>query len=603
MEEQTITPEKRRFPLPKKAVLLAVVSGILLYISFPPVSLWFCALFALAPLIYVAMGAASWRRAAFYGLLAGLTAYLPGLIWLSSVTVVGWIGLSFYVSLYLVLAAVFVYVLATHGGELWPVLMSFGWVGLEFVRARFITGFPWLLLGYSQQQSLGILQLASVTGVYGISWIVIFININIARTGMGLASRRLAPKKWHVSLFWLAASLILYESCGAIGLHWVQNAKSVGDETMRVGIVQHNVPRRLVDIQMPTEVLNARKRLREEGESLDTSTREELQKKIHDYYRQIDRRMLEEIDKAVRLSRKLKGENPDLIVWPETTVQLPLNVTPKLIRDPDTRAIQVHALNSIKELARDFGCHVLVGAPAAFARDAGYVEEVYYGMNTKHSANSAVLFSPAGEYIDRYDKMHLVPFGEYVPLVDLLPFLQVFTPMTRQVTPGAESVIFKVRLENDVTAKVAAPVCYEDVVAQLMRRFRRKGAEVLINITDEGWYRPPGEQRQHAAMAVFRAVETRTDVIRVANTGISGFISRRGIPFFLRRSTERGKLASRNVSGAMVGEVHLSREETIYMAFGDWFAWTSVVISGAFLAYLLGKRWFRRWSRRSGEET
>ena len=190
------------------------------------------------------------------------------------------------------------------------------------------------------------------------------------------------------------------------------------------------------------------------------------------------------------------------------------------------------------------------------------------------------MFSPEGEFEGRYDKMKLVPFGEYIPLRDALPFLQVFTPMTRELTPGDRPVVFTLPGEGEEVG-LGPLICYEDVFPSLTRAFRRKGADVLVNLTDEGWYRIPGELGQHLAMAVFRAVETRTSVVRAANTGISCFIGPRGEIYARLKPHHEGALAA---------HVRLCKASTPYVRHGDVFAIACLVLSLAALGTLAALR-------------
>jgi apolipoprotein N-acyltransferase len=197
---------------------------------------------------------------------------------------------------------------------------------------------------------------------------------------------------------------------------------------------------------------------------------------------------------------------------------------------------------------------------------AGYGPEV-----SERYSNSAFFFSPEGRVLGRYDKMHLVPFGEFVPLRGWLPFLQVLTPMNRDTVPGRKPVLFDVvPADGGAPVRVGALICYEDVFPYLAREFRRRGAQVLVNISDEGWYGELGELRQHVALAVFRAVETRVTVVRAANTGISCFIDPSGRIYATARRATDGR--SQLVRAAAAAPVRLSARQTLYVRIGDAFA-------------------------------
>jgi len=510
----------------------SVTGGVLIYLSFPPVDLWPLAYVALVPVVVAGLLSPSRRGAALCGAVCGLVAYLPALFWLSSVSMGGWIGLAIYLALYVVLAVLLVRGMRPHHAVLWPLLAACGWVALELVRARSATGFPWLLYGYTQYRAVPLIQVAAVTGVYGVSFLLVLLNVSLAEMVVGALERKRsrAPLRPAAFAMWVPLSCALI--AGALGLG-VLAARGVA---MRrgpvVGIVQQNFPRNVSEVFGPRSI-------------------EEVYAAVR-----------AEIAAAGRLSDSL-GPDVQLLVWPETTVQVPLNIAPSLNPDARSRSVQEFALTTLARLGREKKCYMLVGAAAWFPRDSGYIERVLYDTTVRHFGNSAMLFDPRGKFVERYDKVHLVPFGEYVPLRSVLPFLQVFTPMTRDITPGSDYVVFKAPLGGREEARFSALVCYEDVVSELVRRFCREGADFLVNVTDEGWYRPRGELEQHVPMAVFRAVETRTTIVRAANTGISCFISPRGEIYGVLR---------RDVEGAIAAPVWLCDERPPYVRLGDWFA-------------------------------
>ncbi len=530
-------------------------------------------------------GVAGLRR--LCGAVAGLVAYLPGLFWLSSVTVGGWIGLALYVSAYLVSAGLLVRLFHRRFRRAWPLLAAMAWVGLELVRGRFATGFPYLLYGYTQHRFIALIQLAALTGVYGVSFVLVFLNAALAcvvlEISKGRPDSRSSGRKWAL----LAASVAI----AAVGLCALGGGAVAARVSMRqgpvVGVVQQNIPRVVSELVPPADIIEAGARVRELREALGPQMFD-MVKESTEEYRKLDAydakvygRIRDEIEKAARLSELLQGQGLRLLVWPETTVSVPLNIAPNLNPDERSRDVQQFTLRTLRRLGESMDCYMLVGAPTLFALSAGYVEHVRYGTTVKDFGNSALMFTPQGEFAGRYDKMHLVPFGEYVPLRQYLPFLQKFTPMTRSITPGTEAVIFTLPTRQGQVVRFGALICYEDVVPELVRLFRLKGAQFLVNLTDEGWYRPAGELRQHAAMAVFRAVETRTTVVRAANTGISCFINPRGEVYALVQKAEGGRTHIRNVEGALSAPIQLCDQLTPYTRYGDVFAWACLVLAVA----------------------
>ena len=566
---------------------LSCGSGVLLYLAFPPVDLWPVSYVALVPLFVAVCGCSSGKRAALCGLAGGLVAYLPGLVWLSSVTVGGWIALALYLSAYLAATGLLARYFRGRYPRIWPLLIAMAWAGLELVRGRLATGFPYLIYGYTQYRFTALVQLTAVIGVYGVSFVLVFFNASAAALALVLFERRRAGRSAAArpALHMLAAALLLICVCAVLGALWASRVPLRAGP--RVGVVQQNIPRIVSELIPPPEVRHATREVerlfREMGaerfwQVCDTLEPYRILEVYHAaYYERIRR----EIEKAARLSRTLEGHGIRLLVWPESTVEVPLNVAPDVIPDEGSRRVQAFALRTLAGLGQSMDCYMLIGAPSWYPQSEGYVQYVHYGTMVRHFGNSAIFLTPRGEFAGRYDKMHLVPFGEYVPLREWLPFLQKLTPMTRQITPGREAVIFELPLRGGGVVRFGTLVCYEDVVPELVREFRRKGAQVLVNITDEGWYRPPGELKQHLAMAVFRAVETRTTLVRAANTGISCFIDPRGVIYALVRKEVDGRTRIRDVEGARSANVFLSDATTPYVRFGDVFAWACLILAVA----------------------
>ncbi len=418
-------------------------------------------------------------------------------------------------------------------------------MGLELFRARLGPGFPWLFLGYTQYLVPGLVQNAAWGGVYALSFLVFLVNASLAGALWSLWSARQglpAPRHGRT----LAACAAILVLCWAVGT--ASGGRVRWEEGPVVGVVQQNFPRRVSEIFAPT-------------------TMEEL-------YAEVER----EVEVAANLTMALRQHGPALVVWPETTLQLPLNVEPRFFAAAAEAAHSVfdrenllrqgqaltRALRHLSRIGRQMGCHLLVGAPAYLPRPgAGYVASLLYGPHVTQYGVSAFLVDPDGKPVERYDKMQLVPFGEYIPLRDALPFLQAFTPLTRENRPGREAVIFRIPDGQGGRLRFGALICYEDVFPALVRGFRRAGADFLVNLSDEGWYWVPGELRQHLAMAVFRAVETRTTVVRAANTGVSCFIGPRGSIYAALPPHRAGSLAA---------PLRLCDRSTPYVRHGDVFA-------------------------------
>jgi apolipoprotein N-acyltransferase len=254
-----------------------------------------------------------------------------------------------------------------------------------------------------------------------------------------------------------------------------------------------------------------------------------------------------------RLSLKVSNGKPDLIIWPETA-------TPFFFQE--AREYQPMIL----DIADQAGAFLLFGSPS-YKVEKGKVNHY----------NSAYLISPARELMGRYDKIHLVPFGEYVPLSNLLFFIGSLGEGIGNFKPGKE--IFNFSLPQ---GKFGVLICFEIIFPDLCRRFVKRGADFLVTITNDAWFGRTSAPCQHLSMATFRAIENRVFVARAANTGISAFIDPKG------KIVEQGGIFTEE---AMNGTIRLSRERTFYTLYGDVFAWICFAASILFLGHgLIQKR-------------
>ncbi len=250
------------------------------------------------------------------------------------------------------------------------------------------------------------------------------------------------------------------------------------------------------------------------------------------------------------LTRAAARLQPSLIVWPETA-------SPTLLRTDEP--LQA----SLRSLAQRSRVALLVGSLDVADR-AG-----------RDIRNTAFLLTGEG-LIGRYDKIHLVPFGEYVPLSGIIGFVRGWAQFISELTPGARAVVFP-----GPPAPFGVVICYEGIFPALVRRFIEGGARFMVNMTNDGWFGRTSGPLQHLAMYPLRAVEHRTALVRAANTGISAFIDPRGRVVRSMGLYERGVLSY---------DIPLRRRQTLYTRFGDWLAGLSVAVSGLALA---GATWRR----------
>jgi apolipoprotein N-acyltransferase len=247
------------------------------------------------------------------------------------------------------------------------------------------------------------------------------------------------------------------------------------------------------------------------------------------------------------LSRRAAADNPALLVWPETSTPTPL------ARDGALLAL-------LRGLAGDLKTPIVVGSID--------VEGTGDGRGPMVLRNSAYLLTERGIQ-GRYDKMHLVPFGEYVPLSGVIGFVRGWAEFISELEPGSRTVVFP-----GPPAPFGVVICYEGIFPELVRDFARNGARLIVNITNDAWFGRTSGPLQHLAMYPFRAVEHRTAVVRTANTGVSAFIAPSG------QIMRRLPLYERDV---MTEEVPLRTRTTVYTRFGDWVAYLGLAVTAAAL--------------------
>jgi len=562
----------------------SLLSAVLLRLSYP-VPGWFpLAWVALAPW-FVVLREGSRREALLGSAAMGLLAAGTCLSWQYIVTVPGGVGLSIYVGMYLVL---FAWLARLAGRRLRiPFLVAAPvlWVGCEYLRSFLLTGFPWLFIGHTQFPFKAIIQVSDLLGAYAVSFIVVAANAFVAEAALAHWRGEASWRRLAVGGIFVAALVACALGYGA----WRLATLEVREGPL-VGIVQGNVPQ---EIKNELTMANV--------------------ERIFEEHRKLTRE-LQDLADADKLQL-------DLAVWPETMVQLALN-------REDHREVP-RFRSDIGDLARSLRCPILVGGHAEFGLQGtveadvdGTVARVtpdritmedgeFYTLPPQAEPeggrrptrrilvregqrvlqgdtlaeyvsvvhNSAYLFrpdAPLGE-ADRYDKTHLVPFGEYVPLGGLLAFFRQFVPYGKGFSPGPE-----LRLLQAGGLRFGVLICFESVFPEISRGYVVRpdgpGADFLINISNDGWFRGSHELDQHLAICGFRAVENRIGIVRSVNSGISGIIDPAGrVRLILRDDLGRAKLAA----GVAVGRVPLRQGTTFYARHGDLFAGGCFFLSAA----------------------
>lgn len=378
------------------------------------------------------------------------------------------------------------------------------WVVAELARTR-ISAFPWELLGYAQTDNPALTRIATLTGVYGLSFEIMLVNSVFAAAFLVAKGRR----KW----------LLVAASAAAILLQagqWLAPPAAPTDKTAL--LVQSNVPA-------------------QEG-----WTTEYFQGTLRD---------LTWI--SLHPPGGNEGQKFDLMVWPESP-------SPFFLNDASFRDV-------VAALTRQSRTWLLVGSIGVESASAS-------SRHTSEVFNSAGLISPAGELTARYDKVHLVPFGEYVPFKSVLPFMDMLTEQVGNFERGTS------RDPLDAGGqRLGVFICYESVFPDEVRQFALRGADVLVNITNDGWYGDSGAWQQHLQMTQMRAVENGRWLLVGTNTGMTASVDPYG-----RIVAATG----RKVRTVLAAPYGLLSGTTFYTRHGDWFAYLCAIIStGAIVARFL----------------
>jgi apolipoprotein N-acyltransferase len=507
---------------------LGVLSGLLLALSFPKAEVGLLAWVGLVPLVE-ACSAAPLGRVFRLGWLQGFVFNLASLYWIV-ITLDRFAGLKpifAVIPLVLLAALLALYTaLATWAAEFtarrlslsigftWPL----AWTAAEWLRTYFPIGFPWNLLGYSAYRNLEVIQVAELTGIYGVSALIVFFNCVLWM----VVFRRQTRREQTLALGTLTFVMVAVVFFGAARLRELRAMTSAG--SLKVGMVQGNIP---------------------QGLKWDPGF---LASSFEVYAEQ---------------TRFAARAGAQLVIWPETAAAFLFQASD---RYPAGLALDAVYRARLLALAREARAPILFGAPALAKADDS--EAGFY--------NRAYLVSAAGTVVSYYDKMQLVPFGEYVPLAPLLgTFVKRLVHGFGDLRAGKRQTIFAVG-----GARLAVLICYESIFPELARAAALKHADLLVNITNDSWYGRSSAPYQLLAMAAVRSVETRLPMVRVANTGISAVIQPTG------ETTAQTPLFSR---GTEVETVALARAATFHTLVGDLFAEACLV--GAAVLALLG--WLR----------
>jgi apolipoprotein N-acyltransferase len=504
-------------------LLSALAGGLILSLAFPSLGFDFLAWLAFIPLFWSLSLVPRPNRAFLCGTLFGLGFFLVDLNWIYGtlvtqghfapvVAVVVFLAMIAFLSLF---PAGFAYVIALFADQgINPAYVApFVWVGQEYARSILFTGFPWDLLGYSQASRSMLVQVADVTGVYGISFLILLVNATLWELLRTKVETNRIP--WKL----IAASVLAFGLILPYGQVRIKQFSSTDNDPSgcAIGILQGNIPQEV---------------------KWEGASREET------------------FATYERLGRKAVEQGARLLIWPETSAPVVFGS-----RDPYWKQPGL--------ISKELGVPMLVGAPSM--RSAGGGSNYY---------NSAFLVD-SGMLCFRYDKMHLVPFGEYMPWSWILPLGPGIA--AREADYAAGDTMTVMHWRNCPAFSVL--ICYEAIFPELARLAVNNGAKLLVNITNDGWFGATAAPYQHLSMAGLRSIENRVWLLRSANTGISAAFDPSG------RIVKSLPLQREGLFTVTVNEANVPN--SFYSRFGDVFAWGCVgtlVLLGISVIGLRGRR-------------
>ncbi len=585
------TPQKLRAGSVFSAAVITAISLTLLWLSFTPAELAPLAWIALVPLCQLLR-------------LRSLPRFCLSLVWMVSfvwaLATLQWMRLG-HPAMFLALAALAAYVALYVPTFIWlgrrciavkcPLWLAVPivWTALEFCRAYLLTGFSWYYLGHTQYRWLSLIQISDVIGAYGVSFVVAMISgalaeqvpiAWLARLKLDAEASTSAP----ASRIPLVASSACVLVCCAYGLIRITPASDFATGPAFALIQGNFTP----EVKHDNSMMMTRFR-------------------VHD-----------------ALTRSAVTLQPDFIVWPETMFPWSLKSVAEGVTDDDILSqIPVDVVREYGDkasiLAEPFRTHEVQqrlgnDAQACGAAIVMGLEAMVAEKGELKVYNAAAFARPDLGYVGRYDKIHRVVFGEYIPLKDLFPWLTDLTPFGANFGIDAGS---EVQLFEYAGFRITPLICFEDTVPHLVRRLAaqkdKDGQEcdVLVNLTNDAWFHGSSELDQHLITGAFRSVETRTPLVRCVNGGISAFIDGNGQvrePDQILIMTEplqglKPELTAvqgmrdpetgswrRQFSGIIFGQVPLDRRSSLYVRFGDWFAGSCLLITIACLGMSFRRR-------------
>ncbi len=481
------TPETATPPVPIQfrtralfIVASAIATSLLMWAGFFPINQGWIAWFALVPLLALIRSDISTRTLLFSTYASGFLFFLLALKWMRvahPMMIWAWIALTYYCALYFPLAAWILRRIDRKYSLPFTLTLPIVWTSLEFLRAHFLTGFPWYMIGITQHDYLPIIQIADLGGVYSVSFVVLAADgfiFELFACNRRLASLTRMPSMFTRKSLAFQGTFVAALFAATIGYGYWRMSQANFRDGPRVALLQTNVSQ---------EMKNAKNDDSDDGVAAGAT---------------IVQQTKDLTDAILR-----EHQNPDLIIWPETTCTedwleaapgtLPADLPTEL---PSGIQSRQRLMNNIASYSQ---AQVLLGLNTyEFCRDG-----------ERRRYNSALLVCRDGKDFSRYDKMHRVLFGEYVPFRETMPWLQTFTPYDHDysLSEGQQWTHFRLPTKNG-EFRFGTLICYEDSVSSLARHYAREDdgqppVDFLVNMSNDGWFRGTEEHEEHLAICQF----------------------------------------------------------------------------------------------------
>ncbi|MCD4830234.1 MAG: apolipoprotein N-acyltransferase [Anaerohalosphaeraceae bacterium] len=519
-----------------------LLSGCLLTIIQLPFGFGFLGWVALVPFILVCNSERKTKPLLITAYIISAVYWLGNVYWLSYVTAAGWIVFALYMGLYWPLCMLAIKQCRKIGIVLWvsvPIIIA----GAEAFQGIIFGGFNWRLLGQSQYSNITIIQIADIFGVAGISFLLAMVNGLIAQLIIDFKKNKL----WRLSnTAAFVCVAVLTAGAYGYGRYRINQTPDCIEPATIIATVQSNL------------VITNSEKMEDAAKTF--------------------------MDTLIDSRNAMMGSKAELIIWPETMVEAVLDesfvaVAPEYFRATIfNRALKRHS---------NEGVYLLVGAFGGKAVDKGETIKV------EEKTNSVFFYEPGkGKNEKYYSKIHLVPFGEYLPFRDV-PFVEkimnLLSPYSHDynLSKGSEYTVFEMVSANGKKYKFGTVICYEDTDPGVCRRmavdkFGNKRIDWLVNISNDGWFTrekassddyevlPSTELAQHTAISIFRAVENRLSIVRSVNTGVSCMINSLGE---IENGYKNGNLpkkwqARAGEKGWLAGQVFVDKRVTLFSRFG-----------------------------------